>query len=309
MIVPRRLVLATNPIREPYRSALAADYELTLDHAMREGVRAILATGPFVADAAIIASFPDLGLICCLGSGYEGIDLDVCRRRNIQVATSAGANAGAAAEFAVGLLLNLARGIGESERLLRAGQWRGERPQRFFDSPGLIGRRIGIVGMGAIGLAIARRLEPFEVEIAYTGTRPKPEVPYDYRPDLADLAAWSDVLILAHRADETNRGMVDAEILTALGPDGFLINVSRGSAVDENALIAALKSGAIGGAALDVHDAEPDVRADVLALPNTVLTPHIAGGSGPAFDLMYERVRLNLDAFFAGDPPPFGVLL
>ena len=150
------------------------------------------------------------------------------------------------------------------------------------------------------GQQIARRLSGFEVQIAYGGPRPKPEFDWPFFADLNDLAAWADILVLAHRADETNRGIVDARVLSALGPHGFLINVSRGSAVDENALIAALHTRTLAGAALDVFDDEPAVRPELLAAPGTVLTPHIGGGSSRSFDLMFEAVSDNLRAFFAG---------
>ncbi|MFN6942135.1 MAG: NAD(P)-dependent oxidoreductase, partial [Parvibaculum sp.] len=169
---------------------------------------------------------------------------------------------------------------------------------------GLTGRRIGIVGLGAIGLKIAKRLEGFETEIGYTGRGEKPGMPYRYFRSALDLATWADALILAHRADETNRHLVNAELLKALGPEGHVVNISRGSAIDEDALIAALKNGTIAGAGLDVFENEPAPRADLVSLPNIVVMPHLGGGTSEAIIAMGDTVIANLDAFFGGKPLP-----
>ncbi len=298
----RPLILVPVAIDPDRRRALEADFDLTFDRECRAGVQGLIGDGVFRVDADWLAAMPDLRIIACIGTGYDTIDLEACRQHGVSVTNTAGANAGAVADLAMGLILSVTRGLGEGERLLRAGAWRGDDPQRFFGAPGLTGRRVGIFGMGAIGQQIARRLSGFEVEIAYGGPRPKPELDWPFLADLAGLAAWSDILVLAHRADETNRGIVDARVLTALGPKGFLVNVSRGSAVDEDALIAALQNRTLGGAALDVFDGEPAASPELLAAPGTVLTPHIGGGSSRSFDLMFEAVGDNLRAFFAGRP-------
>lgn len=299
---PRPKLFVTFGVDPSRRAAFAPDFELTFDPEDRADVEAILVDGEFRVDAALIATYPALRLISCIGTGYNAIDLAACAARNVSVTNTAGANADAVADLAVGLILSVTRWLGEGERLLRAGQWRGDNPNRFFGSPGLTGRRVGVFGMGMIGLKTARRLEGFDVEIAYGGPRPKPELPYAYHAELGDLAAWSDILVLAHRADETNRGLINRQVLEALGHEGFLVNVSRGMAVDEAALVSALQSGTLGGAALDVFEDEPRVSDDILACPNTVLTPHIAGGSKQSFDRMFEVASANLRAFFAGRP-------
>lgn len=295
-------ILVTTALDPSRRGPLEADFDLTFDPDRRSGVRALLVAGDFRADAALIDGFPDLEIICAIGTGYDSIDLEACARRGVSVTNTAGANADAVADFAIGLMLSVTRGMSEAERLLRSGQWRGERPQRFFHAPGLTGRRVGVLGMGAIGRQIARRLTGFDVEIAHSGPGRKADLPHVYFPDLLDLATWADVLVLAHRADETNRGLIDASVLAALGPEGYIVNVSRGSAIDEDALVAALRSGGIAGAALDVFDAEPRVRSELVALERTVLTPHIAGGSSQSFDRMFQAVGDNLRAFFEGRP-------
>lgn len=304
----RPKILVVSAIGDRRRASLAARYDLTFDREDRIGVRAVLLDGALRLDAAALATFPDLGLIACIGAGFDRVDIDACRARGVKVSNTAGANADAVADFAIGMMLSLTRRIGEGEAALRAGDWRGHNVKRFFSAPGLTGRRVGIVGMGSIGRQLTQRLAGFEVEIAYTGPQPKPNVPYTYVASIRELATWADILVLAHRADETSRGLVDAPVLDALGPDGHLINVSRGSAVNEDALIAALFAGTLGGAALDVFDTEPRVRSDLIAAPNTVLTPHIAGGSRRAFDRMVDRARANLDAHFDGRPLPNPVL-
>ena len=157
--------------------------------------------------------------------------------------------------------------------------------------------------MGAIGRKIAKRLSAFEAEIGYHN-RSRKDVTYPYFETPLELATWADVIVLAHRADETNRHMVNAELLQALGPQGHVVNISRGSAIDEDALITALKNGTIAGAALDVFEDEPEPRTDLTTLPNIVVTPHIGGGTSEAIIAMGDAVIANLDAFFDGKPLP-----
>lgn len=304
----RPMVLVTTPLGSERRAPLLAEFDLTFELDRRRGVRALVVDGVFQVPAGILATFPDLEIIACIGTGYESIDLDACARRGIAVTNTAGANADAVADLTLGLILNLTRGIGEAERLLRAGLWRGDQPNRFFDAPGLTDRRVAIFGMGAIGRKIAQRLSGFDVRIAYGGPSQKVDLPYPYVADLKALALWSDILVLAHRADESNRGIVDARVLRALGATGHLINVSRGSAIAEEALIAALRDGTIAGAALDVFDTEPNIPSDLLDQSATVLTPHIGGGSSQSFDRMFVALAANLRAFFNGSPLPNPVL-
>lgn len=301
-------LLVVSAIGARREAELAARYAVTSDRNSRDGVRAILLDGAFRLDAATLRSFPDLELVACIGAGFDRVDLEACRDLGIRVTNTAGANADAVADLALGLILSLTRRIAEGEASLRAGAWRGADVRRFFGAPGLTGRRVGLVGLGAIGRQLAQRLVGFEVAIAYTGPRPKPDAPYPFMSDVGALALWSDILVLCHRADETNRGLVDARVLQALGPEGVLINVSRGSAVDEDALIEALVQGRIAGAGLDVFEDEPRVRPDLISAPNTVLTPHIAGGSRRAFDRMAAQARANLDAHFDGLPLPNPVI-
>jgi lactate dehydrogenase-like 2-hydroxyacid dehydrogenase len=255
---------------------------------------------------APLAAFPALGAICCLGAGYDGVDLAGAKARGVAVANTPGANAEDVADVALGLLLSVARGVASGDRLIRAGAWTGlgaggPPPRAVSDL------KVGIVGLGAIGVATAVRVAAFGCDIRWTGPRPKPDAPYPYEPDLSALAAWADVLILALRPDPGTEKMIDAGVLAALGPDGYVINVARGSVVDEDALIDALKAGRIAGAGLDVFETEPTPAARWADVPNVTLTPHIAGGTRASILRMVQMTVQNLDAHFAGAPIPYRV--
>lgn len=296
------------PLGKPFERKLSDRFTVITDPASRGAAEALVTIGANITDAAAMDAMPKLKLICCFGSGHEGVDVAGAERRGIKVANTVGANAATVADLAVALLLASIRKVVEADRLTRAGKWRGDNPASLLFLRGLTGRKIGIVGLGAIGMKIAKRLEGFETEIAYTGRNEKPGVPYRYFRSALDLATWADTLILAHRADETNRHLVNAELLKALGPEGHVVNISRGSAIDEDALIDALKSGTIAGAGLDVFENEPAPRADLVNLPNIVVMPHLGGGTSEAIVAMGDTVIANLDAFFGGKPLPNPVL-
>ncbi len=296
------------PLGKPFERKLSERFIVITDPASRGAAEALVTIGANITDAALMDAMPKLKLICCFGSGHEGVDVAEAERRGIKVANTVGANAATVADLAVALLLASIRKVVEADRLTRAGKWRGDNPASLLFLRGLTGRRIGIVGLGAIGLKIAKRLEGFETEIGYTGRGEKPGMPYRYFRSALDLATWADALILAHRADETNRHLVNAELLKALGPEGHVVNISRGSAIDEDALIAALKNGTIAGAGLDVFENEPAPRADLVSLPNIVVMPHLGGGTSEAIIAMGDTVIANLDAFFGGKPLPNPVL-
>ena len=292
------------PLGKPFERKLSERFTVVTDPAQRAEAEALVTIGANVTDAALMDTMPKLKLICCFGSGHEGVDVAEAERRGIRVANTVGANAATVADLAVALLLASIRKVVAADRITRAGKWRGDSPAPLLFLRGLTDRKIGIVGLGAIGLKIAKRLEGFETEIGYFGRNEKQNIPYRYFRSVLDLATWADTLILAHRADETNRHLVNAAVLSALGPEGHVVNISRGSAIDEDALIAALKNGTIAGAALDVFEDEPNPRADLLSLPNIVVTPHLGGGTSEAIVAMGDAVIANLDAFFSGKPLP-----
>lgn len=262
-------------------------------------VRAVVAGGARRLPAPI-ETLPSLGLVAIVGSGYEGIAAENYLARGVEVTNAPGANAPDVADHAVALLLALVREVVEGDRRMRAGLWVDPRSVERIRS--IRNLRVGIVGMGAIGVGIAHRIAAFGSPISWWGPRPKPEIDYPRAETLLQLAEMSDVLFLALRADASNRGVIDAGVLAALGPQGVLVNVSRGSVVDELALKSALTSGAVGGAALDVYSTEPVLDRSWDGVPNTVLTPHLGGAGLGAWDNQVAIVRENLERFFSGSP-------
>jgi len=272
----------------------------SIPEADRQRVRAILTTGTEVISHAEFDLLPKLGLISCFGSGFDQIDVKAARERGIHVTHSPDANAASVADIAVALLLASTRHVVKAHNFTMTGKW-GSYASLLKEVPmarGLTGRRIGVLGLGAIGRKIAERLAAFETEIGYHN-RSKKDAPWRYFETLMEMAEWADVLMVAHRADESNRHIINADVMRALGPTGHIINISRGVAIDEDALIAALKDGTIAGAGLDVFDNEPGARPDLLAAPNLVVTPHIGGGTHEAFANMQRMVLDNLDTFLA----------
>jgi len=248
-------------------------------------------------------ALPSLRVIAINGVGYDKVDLEMARRRQVHVTITPGTLMEDVADLAVGLIIALLRQIPASDAHVRAGAWpTAERPLARRVS----GRRFGVLGLGQIGGAIAARLAAFG-PVAYTARSPKP-VAYDFHADAAALARASDVLVVACSANEATRRMVDAAVLEALGPSGWLVNVSRGSVVDETALIEALEAGRIAGAALDVFEAEPLAPEALRTSARVVLTPHIASATVEARQAMAELVLANLDAFLRGERPPSAVV-
>jgi lactate dehydrogenase-like 2-hydroxyacid dehydrogenase len=264
--------------------------------------RALVTVGSLGASDALMAALPKVSIICCYGTGYENIDVAAARRRNIVVTHSPGANAPEVADIAMALLLASTRRVARADRFIRAGKWASRTAPRFGPIAGLGGRRLGILGLGAIGLLTARRAEPFGLQIGYHNRRPRADAPWPYFDNLLALAEWADYLLVACRADESNRHMVNAEVFRALGPRGHIVNVARGSMIDEAALAEALASDVIEGAGLDVFEEEPKVHAKLLTLDNVVMTPHLGGGTESGVEAMTAMVLSNLNAHFAGQP-------
>ena len=292
------------PLTPPFAGAAK-----TLSVADASRVRALVTIGSVGVPEAALEHFPKLGLIACLGSGYEGVPVAAARRRGIAVTHSPGANASSVADLALGLLISSVRGFDGARAYLQAGKFEGNAGVRLPSVRGLTGRKLGIYGLGAIGLQIARRAAACEMEIAYHNRKPRSDVTYPWHPTLAALAAWADVLMVAVRADASNRQAVNRQIIAALGPDGILVNISRGSVVDEAALVSALQEGLICGAGLDVYEHEPQVTPALFDLAHVALTPHIGGNTLEAQSAMHAIVLANLAAFFAGQPLPTPVPL
>jgi lactate dehydrogenase-like 2-hydroxyacid dehydrogenase len=307
----RPSILFGYDFRGRMREAFASRYDIigvierpdpalvTPDMAARAG--ALVTMGSLGGSAPFFNALPKLRLLCCYGSGYEGVDLAAARARGIAVTHSPDANAPDVADMAMALLLASTRRVLQADRFIRAGRWRA-RMTRFGPVAGLTGGRLGILGLGSIGRRVAQRAAGFEMEIGYHNRRPRADAPWRYFDSLRGLAEWADYLIVACRADATNRHMVDAEILRALGPRGHLVNIARGTVVDEAALADALADGVIEGAGLDVFEREPVVHPKLLTLENVVLTTHLGAGTERSVVAMTEMVLRNLDAHFAGQP-------
>lgn len=274
-----------------------------------EAARVLLTVGGWRTDGALIDALPKLGLVACYGTGIEGVDQAHAKARGILLSNAADANADAVAEFAMGLMIASVRQIGKGDRFIRSGRWSGTAIERMPIVPGLAGRRLGIYGLGAIGARIATMATAFGMEIGYHNRSQRPELPYLYQDSLLDLAEWSDVLMVAVRASAETRHAVNAQVLQALGPTGHLVNISRGIAVDEEALCDALETGVIAGAGLDVFENEPNVPDRLKAIDNVVLTPHIAAMADSAQAAQQVLLLRNLEAFFSGKPLPSGVPL
>lgn len=266
----------------------------------RTDIRAAVTIGHVGLSNAMIDALPNLGAIICFGVGVDGLDLAHCKARGIAVTHGREINHEDVADVALGLIIARLRLFTEGERVLREGAW--SPPLAVPPQRRLRGRKLGIVGMGAIGQAIAVRAAAFGMELCWHGPRRKPEISYRYEGDLLELARWADVLAIAARGDKSTENIIDARVIEALGADGVLINVSRGSVVDEDALIAALKGGRLGGAGLDVFREEPTPVARWQDVPNTTLTPHLGGGTREALFAGSQNVLENLRRFYAGEP-------
>jgi lactate dehydrogenase-like 2-hydroxyacid dehydrogenase len=264
-------------------------------------------SGRLGADA--MDMMPKLGAIICYGTGYDGIDLAAAAKRNIAVGNSPGANAASVADIAVTLMLAAVRRLPVADNYVRSGEWAGAKPSPMMrPQAGMRGRKVGVYGMGEIGRKIAARAAAFETEVGYFSRR-RHDVPYRYFSSLEALADWCSVLIVAVRAGPDNSRAINADILRRLGGDGFVVNISRGSVIDEAALVAALSEQTIAGAGLDVYATEPHAPDALTALPNVVLTPHIGGHTLESHVAMQDCVLANLEAFFAGKPLPHQVRL
>jgi len=249
---------------------------------------------------ALIKQIPSIRMVSTCGVGYDNLPLAYLKEHGIKASNTPGVLNDAVCELAIGMMLGLLRRIPESEAFVKSGEW-SKAPFKLATT--LAGKNVGIVGMGRIGQDLAKRLEPFKVEIAYSGPSPK-EVPYTYYQNILDLAKNSDVLFLACPATPDTDKIVNTQVLDAMGPAAFLINIARGSVVDEDALLYALQHKKIAGAALDVFENEPNPNKGFLRLDNVLLTPHIGSATTETRIAMTNLAVDNLEAFFAKQPLP-----
>lgn len=260
-------------------------------------IRAIAGGGESQVTAALMAQLPALEMISVFGVGYDRYDVAAARERNIPVTNTPDVLTDDVADLGIALMLAIARTVPQADKFVREGQWpNGPLPL----ARKVTGARLGIVGLGRIGSAIARRAAGFDMSIAYTSRNKVADSPYTYYPTPAALAAEVDFLMVITPGGAGTKGLINAEVLTALGKKGYLINVARGSVVDESALIEALKNDVIAGAALDVFEDEPNVPEALRAMSNVVLTPHVASATWQTRRAMADLAYGNLQAHFAG---------
>ena len=287
-----------DPLKADYRchDYYASSHRPGLLAAEGTRIRGLVQGGGTLTPTSLLDELPKLEIISVFGVGYDGVPVDYCRNRDIKVTNTPDVLTDDVADVAVGLVLMTGRGFGAAERYVRAGEW-GKRP--FPLTTKLGGRTAGILGLGRIGKAIARRLAAMEMKIAYTGRKPQPDVPYRFVPTLTGLAAESDFLIVACPGGPATKNIVNAGVLEALGKKGTLLNIARGSIVDEPALVDALSKGTIKGAGLDVFVDEPNVPAPLLSMDNVVLLPHVGSATQQTRKAMGDLCKANLDAWFA----------
>jgi hydroxypyruvate reductase len=259
-------------------------------------VRGVVTSGVFGTDNAILDRLPNLEVVNSFGVGYDAVDTQYLARRGIRLSNTPEVLNNAVAETAMALMLCVSRRISEAERFVRAGQWPSG---KFPLGNDLCGKTCGIVGLGKIGKTIAKRAAAFEMNIAYFRRgRAYEDVSYRHYGDLRELAQDSDYLIVIVPGGPDTEHLIDAEVLRALGPKSFLINVARGTVVDEKALVASLVASEIAGAGLDVFEDEPNVPAELFKLDNVVLTPHIGSGTYETRQAMADLVFANVNGYF-----------
>ena len=293
-------------------SALAELFELhhftvyplpegTLSPDVKARIRAIATEANRGATRELIASLPKLEIISCFGVGVDGIDLAAARERAIPVTNTPGVMVDECADLAIGMMLASARQIVHADRYVRSSEWL-KGPIGLGRSVG--GKTVGVVGLGGIGRAITDRAQAFRMKVLWHGPRPKPAIPYKYVPDLVELARHSDFLMVACKGGDETRGLISASVIDALGPQGTLINIARGSVVDEPAMIERLRDGRLGFAALDVFQNSPRIAPDLLKLPNVLLQPHHGSATIETRTAIGQLMIDNLTAYFAGRKLP-----
>ena len=282
----------THHFHQPPPNALSAE--------LRERIRAVATEANRGADRALIAALPRLEVISVFGVGTDNIDVAAAHERDIPVTNTPGILTDEVADLAIGLMLASARQVIFADRYVRDGSWGAKGPIPLGRSVG--GKTMGVIGLGGIGRAIADRGAAFRMRVIYSGPRRKADAPYEYIADLIELARQSDYLMVACKGGPETRHLVSAAVIDAVGPNGTLINVARGSVVDEPALIAALAAGRLGHAALDVFESEPVPSPEILKLPNVIVQPHHGSATLETRTAIGQLMIDNLSAHFARRP-------
>ncbi|MDE2383143.1 MAG: 2-hydroxyacid dehydrogenase [Alphaproteobacteria bacterium] len=303
------VVLMTGPFSEEDVAALERDYEIHklweqkdqaaffAQHGPR--IRAIATRAELGARPELLAQLPNVEMVSSFGVGLDAIDFPTCKARGIKVSYTPGVLTEEVADLTIALMLGIARQLPQADAFMRRGEWvKGHYPlvTRMY------GKRLGILGMGQIGQAIAKRAASFSMPVSYHARHQRSDVAFPYHATAVDLARNSDFLVVIVPGGAATEKLVNADVLTALGPKGFLVNVARGSVVDEEALLTSLENKAIAGAALDVFWNERDINRRFFALDNVVLHPHGGSATVETRGAMGKLVRDNLAAHFAGKP-------
>ncbi|MBN16503.1 MAG: dihydrofolate reductase [Pelagibacterium sp.] len=303
-------ILTFDSLLEPIGSQLAAQYELVSadDPKAQERLsefRVAMTNGGLGMESEWIEKLPNLELIAVNGVGTDRIDLDLCVSRSIHVATTLGVLADDVADMAVGLVIASMRAFGQGQAFVRSGDW--AQGKKMGLARALKGKKLGVVGLGAIGRAIGERAEAFKFDIGFWNRSEKSVAGWSAFDTPAALAQWADVLVVAVAATAETQGMIDKEVLDGLGPNGFVVNIARGSVIDEATLLDALEAKSIAGAGLDVFLNEPNIDARFLALDNVFLIPHQGSATVETRTGMAQTVKDNIDAFYSGTVPPTSI--
>ena len=299
-------ILVTTALPQPLLASLRDDYRChdyagaadpdALLAAVGARIRGVVQGGWIATPTALLDRLPALELISVFGVGYDGVPVDYSRDRGVRVTNTPDVLTDDVADVGLALILMTMRDFARLDRFVRDGRWLAGGP---WLTTRLAGRTVGILGLGRIGAAIAHRVEALGMKVAWTGRRPR-DVAWRYVPDLVDLARESDVLVVACPGGPATRHLVDARVLEALGPEGTLVNIARGSIVDEEALVRALADGTIKAAGLDVYADEPRVPPAMLAMDNVALLPHVGSATRETRQAMADLCKANLDAWFDG---------
>lgn len=303
-------ILTFDTMIEPVGSELAERYELISADDPRaltrlSEFRAAITNGGLGMDSEWIEKLPNLALIAVNGVGTDRIDLDLCASRSIHVATTLGVLTDDVADMAMGLVIAAMREFGQGQAFVRSGNW--AQGKKMGLARALKGKKLAIVGLGAIGQAIGERAAAFKFDIGFWNRSEKSVDGWTAFDTPVALAAWADVLVIAVAATAETHGMIDKQVLDALGPDGFVVNIARGSVIDEGALLDALEAKTIAGAGLDVFLNEPQIDERFVALDNVFLVPHQGSATVETRTGMARTVKDNIDAFFAGKEPPTSI--
>lgn len=306
MPTPQAVLLVLNVLSEADRAKLAVPFDVIYAPDAAQAAQAIatqgaridvvLTIGAIGMSAAHMDALPKLRWVSALGAGYENIDVTHARARGIAVSNGAGTNDNCVADHALGLLIATVRGIVHLDQITRQGVWRND----IGLPPNVSGKRLGVLGMGTIGQKIARRAQAFDMPVGYHNRKPKEGVAHTYFDSVLALAQWADVLVVATPGGAGTQHLVNAQVLEALGPQGYVVNIARGSVIDTAALAQALRTGKLAGAGLDVYESEPAPPAELLDLTNVVLTPHVAGWSPEAVKASIDLFLDNAQRHFAG---------